>query len=488
MSSPVLWTLENMALAMRTERQGALPQVISGLSIDSRSVGPGEAFFAITGDNHDGHDFVNAALTAKAALAVVSAARRGEFPADAPLLIVPDVLAGLRDLAVAARARFQGKVIGVTGSVGKTSTKEALRLALSKDGETHASIASYNNHWGVPLSLARCPATARYAVFEMGMNHAGEIEPLTRLVRPHLAIITTIAPVHLEFLGTLKNIADAKAEIFCGIEPGGAAILNHDIAQFNQLKRRAKEIGVARVVSFGEDKNADARLVKCVLQARSSTVEANILGHEITYKIGAPGRHIVSNSLAVLAAAELAGADLALAALALGELNAVSGRGAPIEIEPPGGSAVVIDDSYNANPASVAAALAVLGQAQVGPRGRRIAVLGDMLELGPKGRALHRDLAESVVANAVDLVFCCGPLMHALWQALPAGRRGGYAEDSRLLEAQVLPAIHAGDVVMVKGSLGSRMAPIVKALQRAYPRHENGDGAGKSPLQAAAQD
>jgi UDP-N-acetylmuramoyl-tripeptide--D-alanyl-D-alanine ligase len=488
MSSAVLWTLDDMARAMRAERQGALPQAISGLSIDSRSIAPGEAFFAITGDNRDGHDFVKAALAGNAALAVVSAARRGEFPADAPLLIVPDVLAGLRDLAVAARARFQGKVIGVTGSVGKTSTKEALRLALSKDGETHASVASYNNHWGVPLSLARCPTTARYAVFEMGMNHEGEIAPLTRLVRPHLAIITTIAPVHLEFLGTLKKIADAKAEIFYGIEPGGAAILNNDIAQFNQLKRRAKEIGVTRVVSFGEDKNADARLVKCVLQARSSTVEANILGHEITYKIGAPGRHLVMNTLAVLAAAELAGADLALAALALGELNAVSGRGAPIEIEPPGGSAIVIDDSYNANPASVAAALAVLGQAQVGPRGRRIAVLGDMLELGPKGRALHRDLAESVVANAVDLVFCCGPLMHALWQALPAGRRGGYAKDSSLLEAQVLPAIHAGDVVMVKGSLGSRMAPIVKALQRAYPRHENGEGAGKSSLQAAAQD
>ena len=285
-------------------------------------------------------------------------------------------------------------MIGVTGSVGKTSTKEALRLALSKDGETHASVASYNNHWGVPLSLARCPETARYAVFEMGMNHEGEIEPLTRLVRPHVAIITTIAPVHLEFLGTLKKIADAKAEIFYGIEPGGAAVLNADIAQFNQLKRRAKEIGVTRIVSFGEDKKAEARLVKCMLQPRSSTVEANILGHDITYKIGAPGKHLVHNSLAVLAAVELAGADLALGALALGELNPVAGRGAPIEIELPGGSALVIDDSYNANPASVAAALAVLGQAKVGPRGRRIAVLGDMLELGPKGRALHRDLAE----------------------------------------------------------------------------------------------
>jgi UDP-N-acetylmuramoyl-tripeptide--D-alanyl-D-alanine ligase len=472
MRAPALWTIDAMASAMGAERQGALPQSISGLSIDSRTIGPDEAFFAIAGDHRDGHDFVPTALSAHAALAVVAADRRSKFPADAPLLVVPNVLAGLRDLAAAARARSRAKVIGVTGSVGKTGTKEALRLALSKDGETHASVASYNNHWGVPLSLARCPATARYAVFEMGMNHEGEIEPLSRLVRPHVAIITTIAPVHLEFLGSLAKIADAKAEIFFGIEPGGTAVINRDIAQYAHLRRRAKEAGVVRVISFGEHEEADARLIKCSLQARSSTVAANILGTEFNYKIGAPGRHLVINSLAVLAAVELVGADLALAALALAEFTPVTGRGAPIEIDLPGGPALVIDDSYNANPASVDAALAVLGQAPVGPRGRRIAVLGDMLELGPKGRALHRGLVEPVLANAVDLVFCCGPLMQALWQALPAGRRGGYAEDSAALEAQVLPAIHAGDVVMVKGSLGSRMGPIVKALQRAYPHQD----------------
>ena len=471
MSAPALWTVGAMATAMRAERQGALPPSISGLSIDSRSVGPGEAFFAIHGDHRDGHDFVPTALEAKAALAVVGADRRAQFAADAPLIVVPNVLAGLRDLAAAARARTQARVIGVTGSVGKTSTKEALRLALSKDGETHASVASYNNHWGVPLSLARCPASARYAVFEMGMNHEGEIEPLSRLARPHVALITTIAPVHLEFLGSLTKIADAKAEIFFGVEPGGAAIINRDISQFAHLKRRAKEAGIAHIVSFGEHKTASARLIKYALHPHCSTVEAQILGTDLTYKIGAPGRHLVSNSLAVLAAAVLVGADLALAALALAELKPVSGRGAPVEIELPGGQALVIDDSYNANPASVEAALALLGQAPIGPHGRRIAVLGDMLELGPKGRALHRGLREPVLANAVDLVFCCGPLMHALWQALPASRRGGYAEDSAALEAQVLPAIRAGDAVMVKGSLGSRMAPIVKALQRAYPHH-----------------
>jgi UDP-N-acetylmuramoyl-tripeptide--D-alanyl-D-alanine ligase len=474
MTARALWTVDEMAAAMRAERRGALPASVPGLSIDSRTVGAGEAFFAIA-DRRDGHDFVASALTGHAGLAVIAADRSAQFPNEAPLLVVPDVLAGLRDLAAAARARTQAKVIGVTGSVGKTGTKEALRLALSTDGETHASVASYNNHWGVPLSLARCPASARYAVLEMGMNHAGEIEPLSRLARPHVALITTIAPVHLEFFGTLSKIADAKAEIFLGLEPDGAAIINRDIAQFAQLKRRAKEANVARVVSFGAHAQADARLVKCALHPRCSTVVAQILGTELTYKIGAPGRHLVDNSLAVLAASVLAGADLALAALALVELKPVSGRGAPIEIDVAGGSAIVIDESYNANPASLAAALALLGQAEVGPMGRRIAVLGDMLELGPKGPALHRAVAKSVADNAVDLVFCCGPLMRNLWQALPAGRRGGYADDSAALESQVLSAIRAGDVIMVKGSLGSRMAPLVKALQRTYPHQDPGE-------------
>jgi UDP-N-acetylmuramoyl-tripeptide--D-alanyl-D-alanine ligase len=475
MSARPLWTVDAMARAMAAERQGQLPASVSGLSIDSRSIAPGEAFFAIRGDHRDGHEFVSAALSANAGLAVVATEQRGRFPADARLLVVPDVLAGLRDLATAARARIQGKVIGITGSVGKTGTKEALRLALSKDGETHASVASYNNHWGVPLSLARCPSSAHYAVFEMGMNHAGEIAPLARLVHPHVAIITTIAPVHLEFLGSLANIADAKAEIFTGVPPEGAAVINRDIAQFPQLEKRALEAGIKHVVSFGEHVAADARLIKCALHPRCSTVEAEILGARFSYKIGAPGRHLVINSLAVLAAAELVGADLALAALALGELKAAAGRGAPIAIELPGGPALILDESYNANPASVQAALAVLGQSSVGPQGRRIAVLGDMLELGPEAAELHRGLADAVVANGVDLVFCCGPLMHTLWEALPASRRGGYAESSSALEPQVVSAIRAGDVVMVKGSLGSRMAPIVKALERNYPRHERAE-------------
>jgi UDP-N-acetylmuramoyl-tripeptide--D-alanyl-D-alanine ligase len=471
MSGP-LWTVEAMAQAMGAERAGTLPDAVTGISIDSRSISPSEAFFAITGESRDGHDFVPAALERDAALAVVAAERRAALPTDARLLVVPDVLEGLRDLARAARVRADAKVIGVTGSVGKTGTKEALRLALSRSGETHASVASYNNHWGVPLSLARCPASARYAVFEMGMNHAGEIEPLTRLVRPHVAIVTTVAPVHLEFFGSLEAIADAKAEIFSGVERGGAAVINRDNAQFARLADAAGRAGVERIVSFGEHAKADARLLKCALQSDSSTVQARILGADVTYKLGAPGRHVVLNSLAVLAAVSLAGADLALAALALADIKPPVGRGARSTLNLAGGTALLIDESYNANPASMGAALALLGQADIGSRGRRIAVLGDMLELGPRGADLHRELCQSVQASGVDLVFCCGPLMRALWEALPSERRGGYAESSAALESSLLAAIGAGDAVMVKGSLGSRMGLLVKALERLSARGE----------------
>ncbi|MFZ0846931.1 MAG: UDP-N-acetylmuramoylalanyl-D-glutamyl-2,6-diaminopimelate--D-alanyl-D-alanine ligase, partial [Pseudolabrys sp.] len=347
-----LWTIDDMAAAMRATRSGALPADISGVSIDSRSIGKGDAFFAIQGDSRDGHEFVEAALKAGAGVAVV--ARGKKFPAGAPLLIVDDVLEGLRDLACAARARTAAKVTAVTGSVGKTGTKEALRLALMPDGETHASAASYNNHWGVPLSLARCPASAKYAVFEIGMNHAGEITPLVKMVRPHIAIVTAIEPVHLEYFGSLEKIADAKAEIFSGIEPDGAAILNRDNAQYARLAAAAKAAGVVRIVSFGESDDSDAMLVRCALQPDSSTVEALILGEPVTYKLGAPGKHLVLNSLAVLTAVSLLGADLALGALALNRLKPAIGRGTRNVLNVPGGSALLIDESYNANPASMA--------------------------------------------------------------------------------------------------------------------------------------
>jgi UDP-N-acetylmuramoyl-tripeptide--D-alanyl-D-alanine ligase len=475
MTSPALWTLDAMCAAMRARGEGPLPAGIPGISIDSRTLLPGEAFFAIEGENRDGHAFVPAALANGAGLAIVAESKSEDMPAGAPLLIVPDVLEGLRDLARAARARSSAKIIGVTGSVGKTGTKEALRLALAPEGETHASAASYNNHWGVPLSLARCPERARFAVFELGMNHAGEIAPLSRLVRPHVAIITTIEPVHLEFFGSLDGIADAKAEIFEGVEPGGAAVINRDIPQYERLASQAGKAGVEQIVGFGEHATADARLLKYTLHADCSIVEARILGTDVAYKLGAPGRHLVMNSLAVLAAAALVDADLALATLALAGLQPAPGRGSRVTLELPGGPALLIDESYNANPASMRAALALLGQASVGPRGRRIAVLGDMLELGPSATELHRGLVDPISKNGVNLVFCSGPQMRALWEALPSGRRGGYAETSVALESEVLAAIRAGDAVMIKGSLGSKMGPIVKALTRRYAEPARAD-------------
>ncbi len=468
-----LWTLDAMTAAMGADKSGKLPADVPGISIDTRTLKKGEVFFAIKGDARDGHDFVEAALKSGAGLAVVARAQVPKFAArfsNAPLLIVDDVLDALRALARAARARFKGHVIAVTGSVGKTGTKEALRLALSRDGATHVSAASYNNHWGVPLSLARCPQDAKYAVFEIGMNHAGEITPLTRLARPHVAIVTTVEPVHLEFFGSVERIADAKAEIFLGVEPGGAAVLNRDNAQYERLAAAAKKAGVARIVSFGEAAQSDAHLVRYALQPDGATAEADILGAHVAYKLGAPGYHLVHNSLAVLAAVSLAGADLALGALALVDLKPAPGRGARAALSVPGGSALLIDESYNANPASMRAAIALLGQAPVGKRGRRIAVLGDMLELGPAGADLHRALAGPLETAKVDLVFCSGPLMHALWEALPSHRRGGYAVTAAELEPSVLEAVQDGDAIMVKGSLGSKMGPIVEALQRQFPR------------------
>ncbi|MBV9968589.1 MAG: UDP-N-acetylmuramoylalanyl-D-glutamyl-2,6-diaminopimelate--D-alanyl-D-alanine ligase [Xanthobacteraceae bacterium] len=466
-----LWTTKAIEAAIRGVPVGTLPAEVAGISIDSRTIAPGEAYFAIKGDVHDGHAFVAAALASGGGHAVVARDRveglRDALGDDARLIAVDDVLAALCDLAAAARARSAAKIVAVTGSVGKTSTKEALALALGANGETHASAASFNNHWGVPLSLSRLPQSARYGVFEIGMNHAGEITPLTRLVRPHVAIVTTVEAVHIEFFPSVEAIADAKAEIFLGLEKDGAAVLNRDNAHFARLERRAVAAG-ARVVSFGESTQADARLLECALRPDGSTVEANILGVPVTYKVGAPGKHLVMNSLAVLAAASLAGADLARAALALARQAPAAGRGTRITLELADGPALLIDESYNANPTSMRAALALLGNAPLGSRGRRIAVLGDMLELGPGGAELHKDLVDSIRANDIDLVFCAGPLMALLWQALPPAIRGGYANAAADLEPLVLSAVRGGDAVMVKASAGSRIGPVVKALMHRH--------------------
>jgi len=462
-----LWTAQEMASATRGKLQGAVKENVTGISIDTRTLGAGEAFFAIKGDRLDGHDFVEAALAKGASLAVVDKVSAKKFP-DAALLVTGDTLQAMRDVGAAARARSSARIIAVTGSAGKTGTKEALKLALSPSGETHASSASFNNHWGVPLSLSRLSHESKFGVFEIGMNHAGEITPLVKLVRPHVAIITTIEPVHLEYFAGIEAIADAKAEIFLGLESGGAAVLNRDNSQFARLEAAAKAANVSRIVSFGSDAKSDARLIEIGLQEDSSTVHAEIFGEKLMFKLGAPGKHLAMNALAVLVAAKLAGADLAKAALALGNLVPPPGRGRRIPLRLPGGEGLLIDESYNANPASMRAAIDVLSRAPVGKQGRRIAVLGDMLELGQEAALRHAELAQSLDAGKIDLVLCSGPLMHSLWEALPSGRRGGYAENADALEPQVVSALHGGDAVMIKGSNASGMGKIVKSLTQKF--------------------
>jgi UDP-N-acetylmuramoyl-tripeptide--D-alanyl-D-alanine ligase len=468
MSAP-LWSGEQLVAALGARTQGDIPAIVSGASIDTRTLEPGDAFFAITGEARNGHDFVGDALAKGAALAVVDQAHAGAFAGAGPLAIVSDVLRAMERAGAARRAELKHGVVAVTGSVGKTGTKEALRLVLSRQGRTHAPVASYNNHWGVPLTLCRTPSSVAYAIYEIGMNSPGEILPLAKLVRPQVAIITTIQPVHLAAFASLEGIAEEKAAVFRELEPGGTAIINADIPQAGLLRKLAEAGPAGRIISFGESADADVRLISCALKPDISTVDAVVMGQPVTYRLGNPGKHIVLNSLGVLAVVQALGADLALAALALGDLKPPAGRGARQTLQAPGGSFTLVDESYNGNPASMRAAIENLGRLPVSGRGRRIAVLGDMLELGPSGPELHKGLGEAVLDNGIDRVFACGPLMRGLYDSLPSMVRGAYAAQASGLEPLVLDAIRAGDVVTVKGSLGSRMGPIVKAIMARFP-------------------
>ena len=469
-----LWTPSTLAAATGARLIGDAAEV-TGLSIDTRTLKRGDLFVALR-DVRDGHDFVPQALAAGAAGALVAAEKVDGLKGLAPLYVVDAVLPALEKLGIAARARMGGRVLAVTGSVGKTSTKEMLRVVFERQGRTHASVASYNNHWGVPLTLARMPAETAFGVFEIGMNHSFEIVPLSAMVQPEAAIVTTVEPVHLAQFPGIEAIADAKGEIFSGLLPGGVAILNRDNPQFARLKAHAAASPAGRIVSFGEHPQADVRLVKAHCTADNSHVEANVMGVPLTYRLGAPGRHLVQNSLAVLAAVHVFGADLALAGLSLAEFSATDGRGKRLMLKVGEGALTLIDESYNANPSSMRAAMQVAGTVPVGRRGRRLAVLGDMLELGVAGPDLHAGLAEAVVASGIDLVFAAGPLMKHLHDALPEGRRGGYAADSAALQPIVLDAVGAGDVVTVKGSNGSRMMTIVAALKARYPVQPDAPG------------
>jgi UDP-N-acetylmuramoyl-tripeptide--D-alanyl-D-alanine ligase len=467
MTTP-LWTGPHLITALGARLEGAMPAIIGGASIDTRTIEAGDAFFALI-DTRDGHDFVPAAFAKGAAIAVVDEAHAPALKGAGPLAVVDDVLRAMERAGMTRRALLEAGVIAVTGSVGKTGTKEALKLVLSRQGETMAPVGSYNNHWGVPLTLVRTPLATRYGVYEIGMSNPGEIAPLARMARPDVAIITTVQAVHLASFPSIAAIADEKAAIYEGLPAHGVAIANADTPHTARLRAHAMASRASRFITFGDAEGADVRLLSCVLQADLSVVDADVMGTRVTYKIGSPGKHIVMNSLAVLAAVKLIGADLALAALALGDLRPPQGRGARQLLNAAGGNITLMDESYNANPASMRAALENLGRLAPAGRGRRIAVLGDMLELGPDGPGMHADLAAPLAENKVDLVFAAGPLMRNLYDALPSTRRGAYAATTANLEALVLDALRAGDVVTVKGSLGSKMGPLVKAMTARFP-------------------
>jgi len=456
--SPPLWTAVEAEAA--TGGKASTPFSATGLSIDTRSLEKGDLFIALKGDNRDGHEFVAAAFANGAAAALVSDA----VNAKGTLLKVGDTLEGLRGLGAASRARSRGKIVAVTGSVGKTSTKEALRLMLTPFGKTHASAASYNNHWGVPLSLARMPRDTGFGIFEIGMNHAGEIAPLAQLAAPHVAIITTVEPVHMEFFASVEAIAEEKGEIFSGLVKGGTAIINRDNPYFTLLRNKAERHD-AKVLGFGAHEEADAQLLAIAPDGEGSAVTAMICGRPLRYHLGAPGRHVAQNSLAVLAAAEALGLDVQEAAATLAALAPPKGRGARDVIDGPKGKIILIDESYNANPASMKAALALLGETKPAGAGRRIAVLGDMLELGPGGPAYHAGLASAIESADADLVFLSGALMEHLWDVLAPYRRGAKAATAAQLAELLIAELKPGDVIMVKGSFGSRMGHVVEALK-----------------------
>jgi UDP-N-acetylmuramoyl-tripeptide--D-alanyl-D-alanine ligase len=462
-----LWTFGEIA-AVLGHALHAVPDGggITGVSIDSRTLQPGDLFIAIKGDRMDGHRFVEAALANGAGAAIVSE----DFPKETPpavmgrLFCVPDTLEALNVLGRAARKRSKAKIAGVTGSVGKTGTKEMLRTMLGCSGKTHASEKSYNNLWGVPLSLARMPQDASFGVFEMGMNHPGEIVPLTQMVRPDVAMITWVAPVHIEFFRSVAEIADAKSEIFEGLEQAGSAILPADNEHFERLANHARNKD-ARIVAFGEQKNAGARLIDCKPSENGSQVTADILGERIVFELGVPGRHLAANATGALAAVKLLGGDVVAAAASLASFEVPEGRGRRSRFETEEGPVLIIDETYNANPASMRAALQVLGSVPRAQYSRRIAVLGDMLELGHGSPQFHAELASAIDSYAIDLVFCAGALMEHLYARLPPHKRGALSGTSEELRARVLEAVRGGDAVMLKGSLGSKMGLLADALR-----------------------
>jgi len=486
----MLWTLDEAAAAAKGEkRQTHDRTALSAVIHDSRDVPVDSLFIALKGPNHDAHIFVGDVLKKGAAAAMVSRVwwhetGEKEFP-EGNFIIVDDTLEGLTHLATAARARSIARVVGLTGSVGKTSTKEFLATVLGDQGKCHANKKSFNNHWGVPLTLANLPKDADYAVIEMGINHTGEMGALARMVAPDIAVITNIEPAHIGNFNSIEDIALAKSEIFSamedGIEKGGVAILNADNAYIPILQKAAEDYGTGRIVTFGETSGADSRLRDCTLLSDGSRVSVKLFGDKYKYHLPVPGKHFVLNSLPILLVVKLLGCDMSKALKSLEHITPVEGRGnhIPVLLGDSDVPVTVIDESYNASPVSMAAALRVLEMTTPATGGRRIAVLGDMLELGAEGASLHIELVNPVLKAKTDLVFACGPLMEALYNIIPPAWQGGFAEDSKTLAQMLTETVRPGDVVLVKGSLGSRMAYVVQALQDMHVPGRSGD-AGKT--------
>ncbi len=463
-----LWLWDDLVRASGGVADGAPAGHVTGFSLDTRALKRGDVFVALK-DQRDGHEFVEAAFEAGAAAALVSSAyvRR---PGDGALIRVANTLAGLESIARAARARLapQARVIAVTGSVGKTGTTAMLRTCLERLGATHAPEKSFNNHWGVPLTLARMPAFADYAVIEIGMNHAGEITPLTRLSRPHVALITTVEPVHLESFPSVEAIADAKAEILLGLEPGGTAILNRDNPHFQRLAAAAAR-AAARIVSFGRHPEADVRPARWDIGPDGSEIAVELSGRAYAFRLAAPGEHLAMNALGAAGALWAAGVPLDAALPALGAFDPPQGRGARIMLQlPEGGSVLLIDESYNANPASMRAALMTMSSLPRSEHPRRIAVLGDMRELGLAAADLHRDLVSAIDEAGADRVLASGPLMRNLFDALPQQKQTAWAGEAEGLIGPLAGMLQAGDVVMIKGSNGSRSWRVAEALKKRF--------------------
>lgn len=480
-----LWVFDELMEAVPfAVCDGEVDQPITGFSIDTRSLKRGEVFVALK-DQRDGHDFVTTAFKAGASAALVDAHYERK-PGDGALIrcdmseyreINPqlnretgsDTLIALQWIGDSARQRLapSARVVAVTGSAGKTGTKEMLRACLSRLGKVHASEKSFNNHWGVPLTLANMPRDTDFAVLEIGMNHAGEIAALVPWVSPHAAIVTTVEAVHLEHFENVEAIACAKAEIFSGLVAGGAAIIKRDSPFFDLLRVRA-QAEAARVVSFGLSEGADVRAQAIELREDGSTIKANAQGLPLDYRLAIPGRHIIENSLAVVAALCALDLDVVRAVAALATLPPPPGRGARSVLHVGDGDILLIDESYNANPASMRAALATLATVPRAKFARRIAVLGDMLELGAASGELHKGLIDAVIGADVDQLFVCGPYMKGLYDAAPAAIKGGYAETAEALTDLVAQALRSGDAVMVKASNGTRLGPLAAALRERF--------------------